>query len=65
MRKANCKAANSAIYKRLAEMQLSERDRQLATYALRDAEAMVHAVIWVKERISAFGARLPKLGFKH
>ena len=61
----NCKTANSTIRKRLAEVRLSERDRQLAAYALRDAEAIVHAVIWVKERIASLGAALPKLGFKH
>lgn len=65
MRKTSCKTVNCAIYKRLAEMQLSEHDRQLATYALRDAEAIVHAAIWVKERFAALGAMLPKLGFKH
>lgn len=63
MRKANCR--KSLICQRLAEMQLSEHDRQLATYALRDAEAIVHAAIWVKERFAVFGGVLLKPVFKH
>ena len=62
MRKANCK---SIICQRLAEMQLSEHDRQLATHALRDAEAIVHGVIWVKERFAALGGVLLKPVFNH
>jgi hypothetical protein len=54
-----------SIYKRLAEMQLSEYDRRLALYAMRDAEAIADAVIWVKEKIESLGAVLPKLSFKH
>ena len=63
MRKTNC--SKGTICQRLAEMQLSERDRQLARDALRDAEAIVHAVIWVKESIASLGVKLPKLVFKH
>jgi hypothetical protein len=54
-----------SIYKPLAEMQLSEYDRRLAVYAMRDAEAIADAVIWVKEKIESLAAVLPKLGFKH
>jgi hypothetical protein len=60
-----CDCRKSLIQQRLAEMQLSERDRQLARYALRDAETIVHSVLWVKDRIASFSAVLPKLGFKH
>ena len=60
MRKANCKTVNCSIYQRLAEMQLDEHDRQLAVYALRDAEAIAGAMIWVKERIASLVAMLPK-----
>jgi hypothetical protein len=56
---------NCVIYQRIAEIQLSDTDRQRATYALRDAEAIVDAVIWVKDRIASVGASLPRLGFKH
>jgi len=65
MTTASCKTMYCSIYKRLAEMPLSEYDRQLAVYAMRDAEAIADAVIWVKEKIAALGAVLPKLGFRH
>jgi hypothetical protein len=63
MTKANCR--NCFIYQRLAEMQLDERDRQLAVGAMRDAEAIADAVIWGKERLESLFAMLPKLGLKH
>ena len=63
MRKANCR--KSIIEQRLAEMQLTERDRHLARHALRDAEAIVHGAIWIKERFAALGGVLLKPVFKH
>ncbi len=65
MRKANRKRVNDAIYKRLAEVRMSERDRERAASAIRHAEAIVDAVFWVKERIASLGAVLLKPGFKH
>ena len=65
MTTARCKTMYCSIYTRLAEMQLSEYDRRLAVYAMRDAEVIADAVIWVKEKIAALGAVLPKLGFRH
>jgi hypothetical protein len=56
---------NNSICRRLAEVRLSEHDRQRVRYALRDAETIVAAAIWVKERIASLGAMLPKPGFKH
>ena len=58
-------ASSSSICKQLAEMQLSDRARQRAIYALHDAELIVDAVFWVKERIASLGAALPKPGYKH
>jgi hypothetical protein len=63
MRKANSR--NCAVCQRLAEIQLSDLDRQRAACALRDAEALADAVIWVKDRIASLGARRPRLGLKH
>ncbi len=65
MKNANRKTVNSAIGKHLAEARISERDRQRALYALRDAEAIVDAVFWVKEKIASLGSLLLKPGFKH
>jgi hypothetical protein len=53
------------IYRRIAEIRLSDADRQRAVYALRNAEAIVDALMRVKEGIASLGAVLPKLGFKH
>ena len=63
----NCRTATSAIHKQLAQVRLSDRDRQQAAYALRHAEAIVDAVIWVKERFASLGAMLPKTnpGYNH
>ena len=65
MRKANRKRVNDAIYKRLAEVRMSERDRERAASAIRHAEVIVDAAFWVKERIASLGAVLLKPGFKH
>lgn len=40
--------AQCSIRRQLAEIQLSERDRQRAMYALRDADAILYAVDWVR-----------------
>ena len=65
MGKAHRKTVNCAIYKQIAEMRISEHDRQRATHALRGAEAIVDAVSWVKERIASLGSMLLKPGFKY
>ena len=65
MGKAHRKTVNSAIHKQIAEMRISEHDRHRAKHALRDAEAIVDAVSWVKERIGSLGTMLLKPGFKH
>ena len=54
-----------AIYRQLSEIRLSAHDRESAARALRQAEAIADAVIWVKEGIASLGAMLPRLGFKH
>ena len=64
MKQASCKTRN-AICKALQQVRMSERDRQRARYALRDAETIVHALFWAKETVASLGARLPKLGFRH
>jgi hypothetical protein len=64
MRKATCKTRSCVIYRQLDEIRLSDLDRQRARYALRDAEVLAHAVIWLMERIASLGAAFPKPGFK-
>ena len=65
MRTANRKTVASEIYSQLMEVRMSEHDRQLAPYALRDAEAIVDALLWIKAKITALGAMLHKPGFRH
>ncbi|MGH8632840.1 MAG: hypothetical protein ACRET7_01765 [Burkholderiales bacterium] len=65
MGKAHRKTVNCAIYKQIAELCISEHDRQRATYALRGAEAIVDTVSWVKERIASLRSMFLKPGFKH
>lgn len=65
MRTAHSKSERNAIYAQLADIRLSERDRQRAAYALRQAEAILSAVAWVRESIALLGAMLPELGLKH
>ena len=65
MRKTNCSSFNCVIYRQLADVRMSEIERQRAEYALRDAHAIVDLMIWVKERMASLGAILPKLSYKH
>jgi hypothetical protein len=65
MSKTSCKEMNCIVYRRFAEIQMSAFDRQSAAYAMRDAEAIADAVIWVKEGIASFGAMLLKPVYKH
>lgn len=65
MSKANRKTASAAIYEQLADVRISDLERQRAGYALRDAEAIVDAVIRVKGEMASLGALLLRPGFKH
>ena len=53
------------IRRQLAEIQLSERDRQRAMYALRDAEAIFNAVNWARDGIGSLGTLLLKPVFRN
>src|SRR5688572_18029036 len=59
MRKAN---GNITIQKRLEELRMNEHDRQRAIFAIRDAEAIVDGVVWIKEKIASLGALVTKPG---
>ena len=65
MSKTSCKEVNRIVFRRLAEIQMSAFDLQGAAHAMRDAEAIADAVIWVKERVASLGALILKPGFKH
>jgi hypothetical protein len=65
MKSANRKPVSNIIYRQLADVGMSEVDRQRAAYALGDAESIVDAVIRVKEGFASLGALLLKPVFKH
>jgi hypothetical protein len=65
MRKANRKKVNDAIYARLADVRINDHERERAAHAIQDAEAIVDAIIWIKDRIASVGAMVLKPGFKH
>ena len=44
---------------------MSEAERRAALVAIRNAEAVVDAVVWVKQRISALGDFFLKPSLKH
>jgi hypothetical protein len=55
----------SGIYRRIREAQMSEIERDAALRALRNAEAMVDLLFWVREKLSAVGAFFLKPSLKH
>ena len=64
MRKANRKT-NDLIYKRIGEVRLTEHERERVRHAIRDAEAIVDAILWVRDKLSSAGAFFLKPGFRH
>jgi hypothetical protein len=55
---------NCVTYRLLADVRISEIERRHAEDALRDADTIVDALMWVKESLALIGARLPRLSFK-
>jgi hypothetical protein len=48
----------SAIYDRIHTVRMSASERQAAINAMRDADAIVDAILWVTRKIEHFGAFL-------
>src|SRR5688572_13534601 len=65
MTKTSCNETNCIVFRRLAEIHMSAFDLQGAAHAMRDAEAIADAVIWMKERFASLCALILKPGFKH
>lgn len=55
MRECNQRAFESGIYALIREGRMSERERQVAIHAMRKAEAIVEAILWMKEKVAALG----------
>jgi len=65
MRKANVTVSNRLLETRLAETHMSEHERDRALSAMRDAEAIADAIMWLKEKVASVGALFLKPGFKN
>ena len=65
MRKTTCSRTNCVIYRQLDGVRISELDRRRAAYALRDAEAIVDGMIWVRDRMVSLGTLILRPSFKH
>ena len=55
----------SDVYRRIQEAQMSDIERYAALRALRNAEAMVDFLVWVKSKVTAAGTYFLKPSLKH
>jgi hypothetical protein len=65
MSKVKQRIGGSDIYRRIQDAQLSDIERQTALRAVRNAEAMVDLLFWVKDKLTAVGAYFLKPSLKH
>ena len=65
MRKAKQNAFRSDIYKAIERSRMTESDRLVAMNAMQDAEAIVDAFVWVKEKFEAVGHYFLKPSLRH
>ena len=65
MRKANERILDSGIYARIRDVQMSDADRANAVKALRQAEQIAAALVWVMQKIADFGHAFLKPSLKH
>lgn len=65
MKTCKQRVAGSDIYALIRQARMSELDRQVAIKAMRDAEAIADAMVWVKEKVAALGNCLLKPSLKH
>ena len=65
MRKSNETVYDSGIYARLRSVNMRESDRQRAVEALRQAEDIAEAIIWVQQKLASIGQVFLKPSLKH
>ena len=65
MRKANQSAFGSEVYALVLHARMSETERRAALIAMRNAEAIVNLIVWMKQRVSALGDFFLKPSLKH
>ena len=49
---------DSTIYAKIQSARMSERERQIALSAMRNADLIVDAILWVAKKIEHLGERL-------
>lgn len=54
----------STIYDRIDAVRMSEAERQVAISAMRDADLLVDAFVWVNKKIEQIAERVFRLVFK-
>lgn len=64
MRKSNQNIAGSSIYRQLQKTRMSAHEREKALGAMRTAEAIVDAILWVKNKVTALGDTLLRPSLK-
>jgi hypothetical protein len=65
MRESNERIAITGIYARIRELPIPRADKEQAIQALRQAEAIGNAFVWIKERFSALGHAFLNPSLKH
>jgi len=65
MRKSNERLFDSGIYARIRELRMTESERRTAIEAMREAERVADAILWVREKLAAVGHYFLKPSLKH
>lgn len=65
MSKSNGNITNSGIYAKIRAVRMPPAERECAIGALHQAELLVDAILWVKEKFSALGHAFLKPSLKH
>lgn len=58
MRKDTERKVGSEIFDRIKTAKMTESERQVALNALRDADLIVDAMVWITRKIERLGERL-------
>lgn len=48
----------SVIYDKINTVRMSEQERQVAINAMRDADAIVDAILWISNKVEQFASSL-------
>jgi hypothetical protein len=65
MRKDNEKVWDTDIYERIREARMSESEREVAINAMRNAERIADAILWLGRKIESLSTLFLRPGLKH